>query len=122
MSYTINVVRDFPKGEGTLTYTSGNTSVSTTCWFELANPIPAKEYNLCSATTMSSKKNSSGGNREAIYLPDSQTGRGGIFIHMGSSSAWSEGCIVIVEPELLKIWNSINPKDSHNVSITVTNQ
>lgn len=122
MSYSIKVVRNTSNGSGILSYTSGNTSVSTTCWFELANPIPAKTYNLCSATTMSTKTNSSGGDREAIYLPNDQTGRRGIFIHMGSSPAWSEGCIVIIEPELLKIWNSISPKNGHNVSITITNQ
>ena len=121
VSYLIEVERNLSTGKGKLTYTQGAVSVSTDCWFELANPIPARKYTLCSATLMNSKKNSTGGKREGIYLPDDQTGRGGIFIHMGRNSSWSDGCIVIVEQELLKIWNSI-PKNGNNVSINVTNK
>ena len=122
MSYTIEVERKISKGTGTLTYRHGAVSINTICWFELANPIPAKKYIGCSATHMLTKKNSKGQNREGIYLPDNQTSRRGIFIHMGINSAWSDGCIVIKEEEILKIWNSINPKDGGNVTVVVKNK
>jgi len=122
MSYTIEVTREISKGTGTLTYKHGAVSINTTCWFELAKPIPAKKYIRCSATHMQTKKNSKGQKREGIYLPDNQTNRGGVFIHMGANSSWSEGCIVIKEAEILKIWNSINPKDGENVTVIVKNK
>ncbi|MCF6210482.1 MAG: hypothetical protein L3K24_07390 [Gammaproteobacteria bacterium] len=56
MSYTIEVEREISKGTGTLTYKHGAVSVSTTCWFELVNPIPAKKYIGCSATHMQKDK------------------------------------------------------------------
>lgn len=52
---------------------------------------------------MDKKKNSIGTPREGIFLPNDQSNRIGIFIHMGTSAAWSEGCIVIDEQELLTI-------------------
>ncbi len=119
MSYLIEVERDISKGTGTLTYKHGTVSVVTPCWFELANPIPAKKYIGCSATHMQTKKNSKGQKREGIYLPDNQTKKRGIFIHMGVSSAWSDGCIVIKEGKMLAIWNSIAPKNGGNVSVIV---
>ncbi len=122
MIYTIEVERKTSKGTGILTYKHGAVSVNTTCWFELANPIPAKRYIGCSATHMQTKKNSKGQKREGIYLPDEQTKRRGIFIHMGTSSAWSDGCIVIKEKEMLKIWNSIHPKNGRNVTVVVKNK
>ena len=64
------------------------------------------------------KKNSAGNPREAIYLP-SVPGYSGIFIHMGSSSAWSDGCIVIAESEIKRIYNDVTPKDGHNVTVEV---
>jgi len=56
MSYTIEVERKISKGTGTLTYRHGAVSINTICWFELANPIPAKKYIGCSATHMLTKK------------------------------------------------------------------
>lgn len=114
--YTIKVLRG--KTKGTLTYESGTTKVETTCWWQLDNAIPAKTYHGCSATKMANKKNSKGEKREGIYIPDTP-GHSGIFIHMGTSPSWSDGCIVIVEAELLKIWNSISPKDAANVIVVV---
>jgi len=122
MSYTIEIERIISKGTGTLTYKHGSISINTTCWFEFASPIPAKKYIGCSATHMQTKKNSKGQKREGIYLPDDQTNRRGIFIHMGISSAWSDGCIVIKETKILKIWNSISPKDGGNITIIVKNK
>ena len=49
-------------------------------------------------------------------------GKSGIFIHMGNNPSWSDGCIVIKEAELLKIWNAIIPKDAQNVSVVVKDQ
>ncbi|WP_444930769.1 L,D-transpeptidase family protein [Microbulbifer sp. SSSA002] len=122
MAYKIEVVRELTKGKGVLTYDYGSVSVSTECWFELADPIPAKTYIGCAATRMATKKNSRGKQREAIYIPDGQTKRRGIFIHMGSSPAWSDGCIVIEEEEVIKIWNSIQPKEARNVTVVVKDQ
>ena len=104
-----------------MTYSNGSVYVNTSCWFELQNPILAKTYTGCSATHMMSKKNSHGKPREAVYLPDNQTNRRGIFIHMGNNAAWSKGCIVIKESELLKIWNSIQPKETPNITVIVNN-
>jgi len=121
MTYLIEINRNLLKGTGTLTYNKGNISVNTQCWFELGKPIVAKTYIGCSATHMLTKKNSFGKKREGIYLPDKQTNRRGIFIHMGNNAAWSDGCIVIKEQEILKIWNSIHTKDASNVTVTVRN-
>jgi hypothetical protein len=121
LPYSIEVKRDLKKGTGTVIYKSSAVSVNTKCWFELTNPIAAKTYTGCSATLMLTKKNSYGTSREGIYLPDKQTNRRGIFIHMGNNAAWSDGCIVIKEQEIQKIWNSIHPKDASNVTVTVKN-
>ena len=119
MAYTIKVKRNLKKGIGTLTYKSGGVSVNTKCWFMIKNPIPAKTYTRCSATYMRKKKNSKGGKREGIFLPNNQTKRRGIFIHMGTSHKWSDGCIVIKESLLLKIWNSL-PLNKAKVTVIVS--
>ena len=121
MNYTIEVKRNITKGTGTLKFKNGSVSVNTKCWFELENPIPAKKYIGCSATHMRTKKNSQDKKREGIYIPDKQTNRRGIFIHMGTNASWSEGCIVIKEKEMLKVWNAIHPKDGGNVTVIVKN-
>ena len=120
MAYEIKVVRG--KEKGTLTFKHGSVSVNTTCWWKLTNAIPAKTYTKCSATWMSSKKNSKGQKREGIYLPDDQTGKRGIFIHMGKNASWSDGCIVCLEEEVLKIWNAITPKNGFNVTVVVSDE
>ena len=122
MTYTINVERELSKATGTLSYHHGDACVETSCWYQLENPIPEKVYTGCSATYMQTKKNSKGTEREGVYIPDEQTHREGIFLHMGVDPSWSEGCIVIEEEEMLKIWNSINPKDGHNVTVIVKNK
>ena len=53
-----------------------------------------------------------------IFFP-SVPGYTGIFIHKGTSSAWSRGCIVIAEQEMLRIWNAITPKDGRNITVIV---
>lgn len=118
MAYTVQVKRG--KTEGTLSY-EGSISVTTTCWWDLVKKIPAGEYTLCSKTRMTTKKNSKKQPREAIFLP-AVPGFKGIFIHMGKNSAWSDGCIVITEPQMLKIWNDIKPEDGRNVTVEVTDE
>lgn len=115
MSYTITVERG--KATGTLTY-AGSVTVTARCWWDLMKKIPAATYTGCSATTMSTKKNSRGGPREAVYFPE-VPGFRGIFIHMGTSAKWSDGCIVINETDMLKIYNDIDPKNGRNVTVTV---
>ncbi|MCG6969147.1 MAG: DUF5675 family protein [Gammaproteobacteria bacterium] len=119
MNYTINVSRGL--ATGTLSFTSGQTKVNTTCYWDTNRKIPAGTYEKCSATTMSHKKNSLGNPREAVYIPDVK-GYSGIFIHMGKNpfENWSDGCIVIAENEMLKLYNAISPKNSHNVKVVIT--
>ena len=122
MNYLIEVERDTATGKGRLSYSHSDITVDTPCWYQLENPIPEKQYTGCSATHMATKKNSKGKKREGIFIPDEQTGRQGIFIHMGTDCSWSEGCIVIEESEVLRIWNSIEPKDGANVTVVVKNR
>ena len=117
-TYTITVVRG--KNSGTLSY-SGGISLETTCWWNKAKKIPAGTYSGCSATTMQTKKNSLGQPREAVFLPNVK-GFTGIFVHMGNSPAWSDGCIVIVEPQMLKIYADIVPKNGKNVTVIVSDE
>jgi hypothetical protein len=108
--YTIQVKRG--KATGTLTY-NGSISVTTKCWWDLAKKIPAADYGGCSKTFMHTKK------RRAIFIPD-VPGFKGIFIHKGTSASWSDGCIVIDETQMLKIWNDIKPEDGRNVTVEVS--
>jgi hypothetical protein len=114
--YTIRVDRG--KSDGTLKFNHGSVSVSTKCWWDPKVKIPASTYTGCSATTMATKKNSKKKPREAILIP-SVPGHAGIFIHMGTSAAWSDGCIVIKESEVLKIYKEIDPKNGKNVDVVV---
>ena len=68
---------------------------------------------------MSIKLNSQGLPREAIYIAN-VPGYSGIFIHMGTGLAWSDGCIVIEENDLLVIYNDIEPKNDNHVTVHVT--
>lgn len=111
-SYEIRVVRG--KTDGQLNYTGG-ISLSTKCWWDPVKKIPANTYTGCSATTMATKK------FQAIFLPN-VPGYTGIFIHKGSSAAWSDGCIVIAESEIKKIYNDVMPKDGRNVTVIVEDQ
>lgn len=109
--YRISIVRK--KDQGSLLYT-GSIEILTPCWWDLVKRIPAGSYSGWSATRMATKTNSRGEKREAIYL-SSIPGYSGVFIHMGKDASWSDGCIVIPESELLRIWNDITPKDARNV-------
>ena len=113
--YTITVERG--KTSGKLEY-KGSITLSTTCWWDLVNKIPANTYTGCSATKMTTKKDSEGRPREAIYFPN-VPGHTGIFIHKGTSSTWSKGCIVIAECDCKKIYEDIKPKDAQNVTVLI---
>lgn len=119
MSYKINIKRLSTKG--TLTFKGLNKSITTDCYWNQSKKIPAGTYSSCSATTMARKKNSNGKPREAVFIPDVK-GFSGIFIHMGKPpyEKWSDGCIVIDENKIIEIYNSINPKDAHNVEVTIS--
>lgn len=117
-TYTIWVSRT-GKATGKLTY-SGSFNLETTCWWDPAKKIPKGVYEKCSATHMSTKLNSKKQKREAIFIPNVK-GFSGIFIHMGTSPEWSDGCVVIKESEVLKIWNDITPKNGQNVTVHISN-
>jgi hypothetical protein len=114
--YRIYVKRE-GKDTGTLYY-RGTIDISATCWWDPNVKIPSGTYTQCSATTMHKKKNSSGDPREGIYIPN-VLGHSQIFVHMGTSPLWSDGCIVIPEEKMLEIYNDIHPKDGRNVTITI---
>jgi hypothetical protein len=134
MSYTITVKRGQDKG--TITFSHGNISVNTTCWWDSNNKIDAGTYTGY-ASWMSNKREDDGvacpwkNNeklRPGIYLgrgvPSNNATRtnNGIFIHKGTSAAWSEGCVVCSSSEVLKMWNAIMPKDSACVTIVVEDE
>ncbi len=70
---------------------------------------------------MTNKHNSQGAPREAIFIPG-VVGYSGIFIHMGTSPSWSDGCIVIEKANMLKIYRQINPKNGHNITVSIQNR
>lgn len=123
MAYTINVVRG--PDSGILTFQHGNVSVDTKCWWDKEVKIDAGSYTGY-ATRMANKYNADGTKRQAIWLgigvPVNNNARksNGIFIHKGTSAAWSDGCIVIEEQEVLKIWNAIDPKETGNITVVVS--
>lgn len=119
MNYTITVKRSLKTGS--LEFTDGTNTISATCYWNTAKKIPAGTYSGCSATTMTSKKNSKGQPREAVFIPN-VTGYSEIFIHMGKPpyEKWSDGCIVIEEPEMIKIYKAITPKNAHNVKVVIS--
>jgi len=131
MTYQIDITRT-GADKGVLTYSKdGEQIVETACWFDPKVRIPAKTYTGCSATYMTRAYATKPGGGidwnkvedpswKAIFLPDEQTGHTGIFIHRGTNANWSDGCIVIHEGDLQKIWSSITPRDGRNVTVTVT--
>jgi hypothetical protein len=68
---------------------------------------------------MDSKLNSAKKPREAVFIPN-VAGFKGIFIHMGTGPNWSDGCVVIKEPEIKKIYNDIAPKNGKNVTVVIS--
>jgi hypothetical protein len=115
VDYSILVTRK--KREGTLAY-QGSIALTTKCWWDLERKVPAGKYRFCSKTRMATKLSSSGDKREAIFIPD-VPGYKGVFIHMGTGPKWSDGCVVIIESDLLKIWRDIIPEDGRNITVTI---
>jgi len=124
MPYTINVVRG--PDSGILTFQHGNVSVDTKCWWDKDVKVDAGSYTAY-ATRMANKYDGyDGGKREGIWLGtgvpvnDNARKSNGIFIHKGTSAAWSDGCIVIEEAEVIKIWKAISPKEQPNVTVIIS--
>ena len=112
--YNIEITRDALYG--TLRFT--NMSLICRCWWDVQKKIPAGTYRNCSATTMANKRNSKGAPRESIFIPG-VIGYSGVFIYMGTGPSWSDGCIVVEEDNMLKIYRKIIPKDGQNVTISI---
>lgn len=87
----------------------------TPCWEDPDRLIVAKDYHSCSATIMAARQ------FKSVLLPDDQTDRIGIFIHQGSQPSHSDGCIVCARARVEEIYNTVTPKDAHNVVVRVTN-
>lgn len=123
-SYRIDVKRG--SSSGLLTFNAGGVSVSTTCWWDPQHVIVADDYPSY-RTHMASKKDSvTGQKRPGIWLGkdvpygDGSRKSNGIFIHEGRNASWSDGCIVCVRSEFIRIWNAIQPDGSANVLVSVT--
>ncbi len=114
-TYEIVVERvDTSKCEGTLIFLiDGSKKRETTCWENPGNLIDAKHYTECSTTIMASK------GYKSVYLPDSQTGKTGIFIHQGSKPEHSDGCIVCDKDVVQYIYNTV-PRDARNITVKVS--
>lgn len=102
-------------GEGILTYHSPPAAgITTKSWEHAGNLIPPKVYTGCSKTTMASR------GWPAIYIPDEQTGKKGVFIHKGESQSWSEGCICISRKEMERLLEMV-PSDVGAITVEVIN-
>lgn len=93
-------------------YIDGVKQFTTHCWENPTNLIKAKKYTGCSTTEMDTDK------KEAVYLPNEQTGKEGIFIHQGSKPEDSKGCIVCTRSRVLEIYNEV-PRNKHNIDVVV---
>ena len=133
-NYVIKVERGLQKGS--LKFKHGSVSVSSTCWWDKSNKIDSGNY-TGSATWMANKAESDGqpcpwkSNKK--YRPGIWFGKGvksnkgtkinnGIFIHKGTSAAWSDGCIVCATSDVLKIWKAISTKDKAIVKVIVSDK
>jgi hypothetical protein len=123
MSYEIHVRR--AGKAGTLIFETGSLRVETTCWWDPKVVVDAGDYTGY-ATRMATKRDGwDGGKRQGIWFGkrvpvNGGTGKSdGIFIHKGTSAAWSDGCIVIVEAQMRRIWDSIHPKEQPNVAVRI---
>src|ERR1044072_9274830 len=95
---------------GTLSFTHGEISVNTKCWWDPEAKIDAKpEGYLCWATHMSTKKDSvTHDKRPGIWFGKGVKYAHGtkwsdeIFIHEGKDASWSDRCIVANRELLLQ--------------------
>ena len=93
---------------------NGEVRKSTTCWENPSNLIEAKKYTGCSATIMREKQ------FKSVYIPDSQTGKVGIFVHQGTKPGHSDGCIVCSLEFISFVYDNV-PKNQSNITIEVKN-
>ena len=115
---------------GRLTFQSGEVQVDTTCWWDPKVVVDARpEGYPCWATRMATKKDSvSGEKRPGIWFGKNiKYARGtkssnGIFIHEGTDSNWSDGCIVCQRDQFIKIWNVIPASSSANVLVKIVDE
>ena len=103
----------------------GSFSFSCPCWWDPGEQIPTGIYYGCSATHLATKRNARGKPREGIFLPDVPE-RTGIFIHYWPGTRadvriWSDGCALLLDEDMMRIWNDIHPKDARNVTVTIQN-
>lgn len=126
--YEIIVKRQ--KVQGTLFFSSAGITVETTVWWDKDVVIEASETGYPSwKTHMATKKDSvTGEKRPGIWLgKDIAYAKGtktsnAIFLHEGSSRAWSDGCIVCDRTHFMKMWNAIEPSSQPNVLVKVTDE
>ena len=122
-SYYITINRsDRRKGKGTLSY-KGTFQATYDVWWDPSDTIPAGKYTGCSKTYMASAKNSKGKKREGIFIPKVK-GYKGIFVHYwpgegANLKVWSDGCSLVTEDNMLKMWNDITPSDAGNVIVEI---
>lgn len=107
---------------GTVRY-EGTFSFQCPCWWDPGEQIPNGVYAGCSATHMATKLNPRKRPREGIFLPNVPA-RTGIFIHYwpgpgADVRVWSDGCALLTDADMLRIWNDISPKNGRNVTVTV---
>ncbi len=117
-SYTININR--PTGDlidkGTLTFTDGGLSITSDCWWDPSNRIDAGTYTKCSKTVMDTLK------IDGIYLPDAiskASGKKEIFIHHGTSSKNSLGCVAVDTENFKTLYSHIQPKNGQNITVVI---
>lgn len=113
--YTIIVTR-LTEDSGTLVFSDGAVNIRTTCWWEAGKNIAAKSYTNCSKTIMATK------GHKSVYIKGATTpgsSEEDIFIHEGNSPSASDGCIVITQVEMLRLYNAIEPSNGHNVTVQV---
>jgi hypothetical protein len=126
-TYSIQVNRT-GSFEGHLKY-EGTFEATYKCWWDPSDRILPGTYSGCSRTYLANKKNSKGTRREGIFIPNVPNGRGGfrvgIFVHYwpgpgnGDLKVWSDGCVLVLETDMLAMWNDIVPTDGQNVTVEV---
>ncbi len=113
--FEIKVIRK-TEDTGVLLFSHGAVSVNTTCWWDPEEKINAGVYENCSKTIMATKR------YPAIFIQGARSSSSqidDIFIHKGTNPDHSDGCIVIHNGELMKLYNAISPMNGANVIVTV---
>lgn len=116
--------------KGKMTFSHGDISVNTTCWWDPKVVIDAKpEGYPCYVTRMHTKKDSKTGEKrpgiwfgKGVKYAHGTKSSNGIFIHEGTNADWSDGCIVAARNEVMKIWNAIHPQGDSTVLVKVTDE